>query len=126
MGWYLLQVLVFDLDGTPDVVVLFVLVALGYGLVVARFDDHFVLLVIVLAVVAVMFGQSGGFNAVVHPVGGSYDPGSLGWYYWQQVPPDACHLRRSPTEEQFVRGLGEPFERQVCRYDLVDVVRRLV
>ncbi|MFB6187958.1 MAG: DolP-mannose mannosyltransferase, partial [Halobacteriaceae archaeon] len=96
-GWFFLQVFRFDLDSTPDLLLLVIFAALGLGILIEVVDEESIPLYLVLGVVATGFVIS--LITVATPLNSAPPPESLDALFWEQQITEQCHLRMSGTEE---------------------------
>ncbi|MFC7047202.1 DolP-mannose mannosyltransferase [Halobacteriaceae archaeon GCM10025711] len=105
LGWFLLQILVFDLDGAPDLILLLAFAALSLGVYVGRASSYEAVAVVgVLVVTTVLLTMpwiQHGFplNPTVVPPAAEYVDTTL---FWNGEFPDSCHIRNSAMERQWL------------------------
>jgi len=138
-GWFLVQVLFLDFDGSPDLFVGFAIVAIGFGIAVDNWSTYEnVSLFGVVAIVALMFGWfiyvlstgntflwAGFSNALVtEPTKYYSGNNNLYQFYWDQITTTNCHLRLSGPEKEFMKITGETIRTSQCgKYDLYHLFR---
>lgn len=117
--WFSFQVFHLDFQSGADLLLLWVFIALGVGLLVARTDARWFGLLVVCATAIAQFGVLVGTEGFIRPVTGTYPAGSMQWYYWTQAIPETCHFRGSPQERAVVRALdAASMSDRTCEYDL--------
>lgn len=116
VGWFLLQVFRFDLDGTPDLLLLVIFAALGMGILIEVVDEAAIPLYLVLGVIATGFVIS--LATVTTPLNSTLSPESLDALFWNQQVTEQCHVRMSETEQRFVNFVGEDANVEECRYQV--------
>lgn len=119
-GWSLLQVFRFDLDSSPDLILLVIFAALGIGILIEAVDEEAIPLFLVLGVVATGFVIS--LITVATPITSALPLESLDALFWEQQIAERCHIRMSGTEEGFIKIIGENIETEQCRYQIRQLV----
>ena len=115
-GWFLMQVFRFDLDSSPDLILLVIFSALGVGILIEIIDEEIIPLYLVIGVVATSFVIS--LFTVATPLNSTLSPESLDALFWEQQVTERCHVRMSGTEERFVDLVGEDVNIEECRYQV--------
>lgn len=112
--WYLFQVFILDLDGYPDLILLLVVAAIGYGFAVHRLEAQSLGVILVFITATAAFVFYSGLPGYLPPANSALENGTLEWLYWMSEPPSTCHVRGSYMENQFVRELGLDPTSQEC------------
>ncbi|MBP1953338.1 hypothetical protein J2752_000219 [Halarchaeum rubridurum] len=115
-GWFFLQVFRFDLDSTPDLLLLVIFSALGIGILIEAVDEEAIPLYLVLGVVMTGFVIS--IITVTTPLNSVPPPESLEALFWDRQIADRCHIRMSGTEERFIDILRGNMTAEECRYQI--------
>lgn len=117
--WFCFQVFYLDFQSGADLLLLWVFIALGVGLLVARTDARWFGLLVVCATATAQFGVLVATDGLIQPATGTFPVGSMRWYYWTQAIPETCHFRGSPQERAVVRALdAATMGDRTCEYDI--------
>jgi hypothetical protein len=116
---FLVQVLFLDFDNFPDLIPALAFVAIGVGLLAADATPRLLALIAALLLAALLLnpmiravasedGDPAAKLTEVREVQGYVVP-SMQAIYWNQIEPESCHYRLSPTEQTWIartRALG--------------------
>jgi hypothetical protein len=119
-GWFLVQVFRFDLDNSPDLILLVIFSALGLGILIEVVDEEVIPIYLVIGVVATGFLIS--LFTVATPINSPPTPESLEVLFWEEKVTERCHVRMSQTEERFVDLVEEDVIVEECRYQIWQMV----
>lgn len=126
-AWAIVQVLWLDFDGVgPDIYLLLVVAALGYGLWADQIGDETTAVLAVVLVAGIMFighGVLDSYGFIIRPFPSDVSLGRLERLYWMQPEPTACHINRARVEKLFIYALDGSTGRTTCYYDFWRVVR---
>ncbi|WP_276299028.1 DolP-mannose mannosyltransferase [Halorussus lipolyticus] len=112
-GLYLVQILELDLDGPPDLLPLYLFLAVGVGLLVSQASETdfgydgvpaVIAGVVVVAAVGLILGDLWALRGV--EIVQYSAPQDLSDLYWQAEIAESCHLRMSHTEEVYLETIG--------------------
>lgn len=95
--WFIVLVVVFDYDGSDDLLSLVVIASIGIGLMVSCLPARQATILVAAAVLIVI----GGVNMRVP----TPSP-RMASMYWNQEMPNSCHYRLSALEEQWIEQNG--------------------
>lgn len=118
--WFLVQVFVFDFDGSPDLILLVVFAALGFGMLSDAFGEAIIPLCLVIGVVFTIFLMNGGLEAFQVSNVSELQRGTASWHYWNSEVANTCHVRLSGPERAFVNVFGGSLKDSTCQYSFIE------
>lgn len=127
-GLFVLQVFLIDLDGPPDLMPVFIFVAVGVGLVYDKLPFQWPTVgfggIALIAIGMVLIGNP--FAEVTSPIQNGLTPGTVEWHYWNKLSPTSCHLRRSGAELSFLQKVGGSINERLCGpYNLGEIIKKI-
>lgn len=107
MGWFAVQIWIFDLDSHPDLFVGVVFAAFGVGvavdrLAVARQRRVLAVGALIVGIMAIYGLMNGWFTASPTPLDGAPVVDN----YWSMQMPETCHQRLSEVEVKYMEKIG--------------------